>query len=190
MVAQLKSRRCWGARKNRKTRRNQDGGAYQFTGASIGSVNNFAQETVGSHSLTPDCVSAAKSDTLGYTGPAGLPGLQNGGRYGFDLSQPLGGGTPFSSGIPQVVSIPCEASTTRQEGGGEEVYYAPTAGYESKASGWVGSTGAPVMIQQPYDAGAMNPACLKTGGARTKRRGTKRRGSKRRGSKRRGTKRN
>ena len=184
--SRMVSRRC--SRKNRK----QGGGAYQFTGASIaspGTVNNFGQVHAGSHSGTPDCSVGVKSDTLGFTGSPALPGMQSGGRYGFDLTAPLGGGTPFSSGIPQVTSIPCESS--RQSGGASDnvAYYAPTAGYDNKPSGWVGGTGAPVMIQAPYAAGAMNPACLKTGGSRRGRKARKTRNRKtrkgRKGNKRR-----
>lgn len=180
MVAQRKSRKCY---------RKQSGGAYQFTGASVGPVNNFGQVHAGSHSGTPDCVAGVKSDTLGFTGSPALPGMQKGGRYSFDLSETPGGGAPSMSGIPQVMSIPCEASTTRQSGGaGDNVgYFAPTAGYDNQPSGWVGSTGAPVMIQAPYEARSMNPACLKTGGSRRGRKGRKvrktrkgRKGTKRR----------
>lgn len=42
-------------------------------------------------------------------------------------------------------------------------YYAPTAGYDNKPSTWVDSVGAPVQLQIPYAARAMNPACLTTG---------------------------
>lgn len=43
-------------------------------------------------------------------------------------------------------------------------YYAPTAGYANTASTWKDSVGAPVQIQVPYAARAMNQACLTTGG--------------------------
>jgi hypothetical protein len=177
----MASRRCW-TRKNRK----QGGGAYQFTGASVaaGTVNNFGQVHTGSQSGTPDCSLGVKTDTLGFTGSPTLPGIQKGGRYGFDLSTPPGGGTPFSSGIPQVVSIPCEASTSRQSGGAV-AYFAPTAGYDNKPSGWVGSTGAPVMIPVPYEASS-SPT---KGGSRRGRKGRKGRKARktrsRKGSKRR-----
>jgi hypothetical protein len=41
----------------------------------------------------------------------------------------------------------------------------------------VGSTGAPSLLQTPYDARSYNPACLKTGGGRRykKRKMTKKR---------------
>lgn len=121
-----KSRKTRSSRKSKKTgSRKQRGGAYSFTGASIGApgtVSNYGQvwETTGKP-LTPDCVAAVKSDTVGYSGPSGLPGLsggrrrsrrQSGGRYGFDLSQqvtPAGG--PALGGIPNVQRIACEGST-------------------------------------------------------------------------------
>ena len=43
-------------------------------------------------------------------------------------------------------------------------YYAPTAGYANTASTWKDSVGAPVQIQVPFAARAMNQACLTTGG--------------------------
>jgi hypothetical protein len=43
-------------------------------------------------------------------------------------------------------------------------YYAPTAGYANQASTWKDSVGAPVQIQVPFAARAMNQACLSTGG--------------------------
>jgi hypothetical protein len=121
---------------------------------------------------------------------------QMGGRYSFDLAASTEfGGTPWGSGIPQVVRIPCEGSTPNPlnpgphtpstqppiQGGGaggidSAFYAAPTAGYENKPSTWVGSTGAPSLLQIPYEARTMNPACLKTGGGRRrgKRSGTRR----------------
>jgi hypothetical protein len=112
---------------------------------------------------------------------------QRGGRYTFDLtSSSTFGGTPWGSGIPQVAPFPCEAARTNplnavQKGGvggvDSALYNAPTAGYTNTASTWVGSTGAPSMLQTPYDARTLNPACMKTGGARRRmtrgRRGTR-----------------
>jgi len=43
-------------------------------------------------------------------------------------------------------------------------YSAQTAGYGNQPSTWVSSTGTPSLLQIPYDARALNPACLKTGG--------------------------
>jgi hypothetical protein len=117
---------------------------------------------------------------------------QRGGRYSFDLGQPslIAAGPPWGAGIPQVMSIPCESARHNplnlQSGGVGGVdsafYVAPTAGYTNTPSSWVASTGAPVQVQTPYDAGSMNQACLKTGGGRRKRgRKTRRKGRKGRG---------
>lgn len=101
---------------------------------------------------------------------------QRGGRYGFDLSTSAEfGGTPWGSGIPQVMKIPCEAAVHNPlnpvqmggVGGVDSAFYAaPTAGYTNTTSSWVGSTGAPSLLQTPYDARTMNQACLKTGGGK------------------------
>jgi hypothetical protein len=48
-----------------------------------------------------------------------------------------------------------------------------TAGYTNNASTWVSSTGSPVLLQAPYEARTMNPACLKTGGGKRKTRSGK-----------------
>lgn len=156
------------------------------------------------------CLAAARPGMISTpTSGLGLPGLsgggrrrrdrrgvarrrrtQRGGRYSFDLSAPAAGGTPWGTGIPQVMRIPCEGSIINplnpgphtpntqppiRGGGGLGVdnvrYTAPTAGYTNAASSWVGSTGSPVMVQTPYDARALNPACLKTGGGRRRGRG-------------------
>jgi len=178
----------------------QAGGGYQFGPAiTPGLINNYGQEVVAGKPLIPDCVAAAKPDTMGYSGPKGLPGLsggrrtrrQSGGRYGFVSAEGAAvSGPPSMGGLAPMSKIPCEAATPnplnpRQGGGGappltgmslggdNQAYYAPTAGYGNQASTWVGSTGSPSMIQTPYEAKSMNPACLKTGGGSRKRRVSK-----------------
>ena len=123
---------------------------------------------------------------------------QRGGRYTFDVASAELGTNPF---VP-VSRIACEggmvntapagaapnpvpASMTggasrkhRKQAGGvggvdSAFYAAPTAGYSNQPSTWVSSTGTPSMLQVPYEARTMNPACMKTGGG--KRRGSARR---------------
>jgi len=182
-----------GSRKYKRTQRKHRGGGagiggYAFTGAPImPGLGNAAvnQPQVSCQAATPSQVSVT---------PGGLPGMV-GGRYGFDLTSQVAPATPFLGGIPPVVRIPCEsASTTHnplnpQLGGapggmGSPFYTAPTAGYGNNPSAWTASTGAPVMLQVPYDAKVMNPACLTTGGRR-KSRGRKSRGRKHKASRRR-----
>jgi len=187
----------------------QSGAGYSMgSQISPGMVNNYAQVVVHGTPLIPDCLAAAKTDTMGFSGPRGLPGLsggakksrrakkskrrantrrQKGGRYGFDLSQPVPPSAgPLLGGIPPVTRIAPESSSTtanplnvapKQAGGAyltstdTPALFSPTAGYDNRPSTWVSSVGAPVQIQIPYEARAANPACVKTGGAR---RGTKR----------------
>jgi hypothetical protein len=203
-------------RRNRT--RKQRGAGYQF-GPEItrGLINNYGQEVVPGPKLIPDCLAAAKTDTLGYSGPKGLPGLsgggrrrkqrnyrkQSGGRYGFIDVIGMPPSTPALGGLAPMTRIACEGSTpnplnpgphtpsTAPSGAAADpkpfvmaggavtgipattgftgttdaaAYYAPTAGYGQQASTWVGSTGAPSLIEIPYNARAWNPACLKTAG--------------------------
>jgi hypothetical protein len=202
--------------KSRKLRRAMHGGglgqSYSFGAPIVPGLGNSAEVLPMSSCLAATRPGMVSTPTTGL----GLPGFsggarrrgrrgsrgsrrsrrvrtQRGGRYSFDLSAPIAGGTPWGSGIPPVMRIPCEGSTPNPLNpgphtpstqppmrGGASVaqdlaYYAPTAGYGNAPSGWVGSTGAPVLVQTPYDARAMNPACLKTGGGRRKRRSTHRR---------------
>ena len=189
----------------RKTRSHRGGGlgqSYTFNPAPIiGGV-----DTGISFKPESSCMASVRPGTLADFSPAGtggLPGMgggrrrmrkgtrgrrmrakrsrrrQRGGRYSFDLgsASTIAAGTPWGTGIPQVMSIPCESARSNplnlQAGGvggiDSAFYTAPTAGYSNTPSSWVGSTGAPVQVQTPYDAGILNPACMKTGGARRRR---------------------
>ena len=167
----------------RKLRGGGLGNTYTF-GAPI-VANLDAGQTVVPQS---SCMAADRFGTVPVpTTGLGLPGMsggrrralrQRGGRYSFDLSAPApGAAAPWAGGIPPVMRIPCESSSTTanvlnavQKGGvggiDSAFYAAPTAGYTNTPSTWVGSTGAPSLLQTPYEARTMNPACLKTGGAR------------------------
>jgi hypothetical protein len=185
------------------TRKRQGGGggnSYSF-GAAVGSGTPYAAEVVGASS----CMGASRAGMIaGYSPPGlgGLPGMvggrrsrrsrrkgskrrhnshrrkkyQHGGRY---TTEP---GAPYSSTGPNVFTPTTKLGCNYQGGGGGvdlAAYSAPTAGYGNQPSSWVGATGAPALIQVPYNAGSMNPACLKTGGAR--RRAARRHGAHRRG---------
>lgn len=117
-----------------------------------------------------------------------------GGRYMVDVGQGpvngIGSAGP-SAGMAVISRIGCEGGLVNTSppgalanptpltqaggvGGVDSAFYtAPTAGYENKPSGWVDSVGGPVLLQQPYDARIMNPACLKTGGRRKVRKSTR-----------------
>jgi len=148
-----------------------------------GMVSNYAPAGTGGLPGMGGGGRRRRRGTRGRKGKRGSRRSQRGGRYSFDLAaSPIPGGTPWGNGIPQVMSIPCEAARHNplnlQSGGVGGVdsafYVAPTAGYTNNPSTWVGAAGAPVQIQTPYDAGAMNQACLKTGGRRRMTRGKRR----------------
>jgi hypothetical protein len=188
------------SRSSRKTKRMRGGGLgsiYSFGAPIVPGLGNSAEVVPSSSCLAATRPGMVSTPTSGL----GLPGLsggarrrrrgtrrlQRGGRYSFDLSAPVAGGTPWGTGIPPVMRIPCEAATPNPLnhaamrggaatglGGSSLAYVAPTAGYGNTPSGWVGSTGAPVMVQTPYEARSMNQACLKTGGGKRKRRSSRR----------------
>lgn len=104
---------------------------------------------------------------------------QRGGRWTADVGAPL---LPGPNQFVPVSRMACEGGmvdtsppgavsavvNTRQMGGagtlGSPYYSASTAGYGNEASKWVSSSGSPSLLQTPYEARTMNPACLKTGG--------------------------
>ena len=112
-----------------------------------------------------------------------------GGRYTADLGAGIlaDAAGPGFSGYPVISRIGCEGGLVNTSppgalanptpllagGAGDASYIAPTAGYSNGPSTFVDSVGAPVLLQQPYDARMMNPACLKTGGSRKNRRNSK-----------------
>ena len=120
---------------------------------------------------------------------------QCGGRWTADVGATTGGPNPY---VP-VTRIACEGGMVntsppgaapatmsfKQMGGvggvASPYYSASTAGYGNTASTWVSSTGTPSLLQTPYEARTLNPACLKTGGGkrRNKRRNKSRSKSRR-----------
>jgi hypothetical protein len=178
----------------RKRRQNGGGGNSYSFGAAVSPGTPYASEVVGGAS----CMAANRPGMVaGYSPPGlgGLPGMaggsrkvrrgskrrgskrrgskrrQRGGRY-MVAAAPY----PESSSVgPNVYAPVSKLGCNFQGGGGADTvaYYAPTAGYSQQPSSWVGATGSPVLLQAPYAAGAMNQACLKTGGGRRRRRGRK-----------------
>ena len=103
---------------------------------------------------------------------------QHGGRWTADVGATTGGPNP----IVPVTRIGCEGGMVntsppgaaspvmsfKQMGGvggvASPFYSASTAGYGNTASTWVSSSGSPSLLQTPYEARTLNPACIKTGG--------------------------
>ena len=172
--------------KRKGTRRAQRGGnlgqTYGFGGPITPGfpIGNTAEVIPSSSCMATQRFGMISPPTSGL----GLPGMggggrkQKGGRYSFDLSSPMPtAAAPWAGGIPPVMRIPAEAAVSNPlnpvqmggVGGVDSAFYAaPTAGYTNNPSSWVGSTGAPSLLQTPYDARTTPSVCLKTGGGRKK----------------------
>ena len=181
-------------------------GTRKHRGGGLGQVYSFGGPLTPQHPIgntaevipSSSCLATPRFGEVSFpTTGLGLPGMsggsrrrkQRGGRYSFDLSSPMpGAAAPWAGGIPPVMRIPCESATTTANplnavqmggvGGVDSAFYAaPTAGYTNTPSTWLGSTGAPSLLQTPYDARTTPPVCFKTGGGRRK--GSRRRKPKR-----------
>ena len=122
-------------RSTRKYNRRYSGGGWGFTGQTLPGVSNYGQVN------TPigDCRAQQPPGYISSYSSKGLPGLsgggynenqingtgaladtledeelvanQSGGRYSFDLAEPLpGSAAPWAGGIPTVQRIPCEGA--------------------------------------------------------------------------------
>ena len=119
---------------------------------------------------------------------------QKGGRYEVQPGFLLDGGSDIGAKSYGITSpIACErgyANSLNMHGGAslggaDLAYHAPTAGHGPRFETYPGGAVGGLMINVPYDARAMNPACTKTGGKRRykrTKRGTRR--SSKRSSKR------
>jgi hypothetical protein len=168
-------------------------------GGNLGNTFSLGAPILGNNAATVYTGSSCLAQARPMVSPpsfGGLPGMagggrrrkQRGGRYSFDLSQQLTPAAPWAGGIPQVQRIPPEAAIHNplnpvQMGGvggvDSSFYAAPTAGYSNMPSTWVGSTGAPSLLQTPYAASTTPPVCFKTGGGRRKKMSRRKKVSKR-----------
>ena len=112
---------------------------------------------------------------------------RGGAGYSVDVSQTTGGPNPFvpvakgtCEGGPVTTAQYTAPGVLRQSGGVGGVDSAflqmQNAGYSNEVPKWIASTGTPgggSLIQQPYAATSMNPACIQTGAGRRKRNGSK-----------------
>jgi hypothetical protein len=121
------------------------------------------------HRSYDSCGSSSRPGQISYSPGRGLSGM-SGGAYTNNLSSPI-------AGFAQIDKIPC-ASTQRGGVGlaaakdmGVNVAYG--ARYTSEPSQWVGSTGAPVLLNRPLDGAAWSRSCSQTAGSRRKMRKAK-----------------
>jgi hypothetical protein len=137
--------------KGKKTRK-QRGGRYGFFPESIGTVTpNGAAWWAGTYPPIQRIACEGSTPNPLNPGPH-TPSTQPTPVASSRIPMPQTGGAqlaPATYGVGNVDSM---------------YYYAPTAGYANTASTWKDSVGAPVQIQVPFAARAMNQACLTTGG--------------------------
>jgi hypothetical protein len=117
------------------------------------------------------CMSAARPGQIGFAATGGLPGMK-GGRYTTSLTGPI-------AGLAEYNKLPCtpnHVNPMNQKGGvgtlsakDMGVYEAHTARYTTGPSQWVGSTGAPVLLNKPLDGVAWSKSCSQTAGRRHRR---------------------
>ena len=107
-------------------------------------------------------------------------GCEGGPVYTQQFPQRAGGVASYAAPVsaPTMMASPPAGLSA---GADTVAYQAPNAGYSNDASKWVSSTGTPALIQQPYAASAMNPACVTTGGGRRRRQRRQKKSSKRKG---------
>lgn len=111
--------------------------------------------------------------------PVSRVGCEGGTVYTQQFPQAAGGVASYAAPVsaPTMMGSPPAGLSA---GADTVAYQAPNAGYGNSASTWVSSTGTQALTQQPYAAGAMNPACVTTGGGR-RRQKRKGKGSRKKG---------
>jgi hypothetical protein len=179
-MAKTRSRR---ARHTKKTRRHRmrkmrGGGAGSgwTGGASIGGVALGSQI----NERYDACLSADRPGQIAFSQAAGLPGMK-GGAYTNNLSNGIAGFAQIdrdpSHCAPNHMNL---MNTGKIQGGGAAVgpgggsilaSASPileeyNANYTTAPSQWVGSTGAPVLLNQPLNGQMWSKACTQTGGRR------------------------
>lgn len=114
------------------------------------------------HRSYDSCASSLRPGQISYSAGRGVAGM-SGGAYTNNLSSPI-------AGLAQIDKIPC--APTQRGGVGLAaakdmgVYEAHTARYTGEPSQFVGSTGAPILLNRPLDGAAWSRSCSQTAGSR------------------------
>ena len=170
----MRSKRMLRSKRTKRTLRRMRGGAgagYE-PGAALVPGMQLGEQI---HQRYDGCMTVDRPGQMSYSPTGGLPGMRGGGYT-----------TNLSSGLPgfaQIDKLPCYPPLTgfnkhfTQAGGvglkgaaDMGVYVAPTAGYTQTAGSVTDSVGAPLLLNQPYDARMMSRACVQTAGNRRRHR--------------------
>jgi hypothetical protein len=121
------------------------------------------------------CLSAERPGQMAFAQAGGLPGMK-GGAYTNNLTSNIAGFAQIDRDAshcnPNHVNT-MNTGMIKQSGGGSiaasasPILEEPTARYTTAPSQWTGSTGAPVLLNQPLNGQMWSKACTQTGGKRT-----------------------
>ena len=140
------------------------------------------------------CLSASRPGQIPFSQGGGLPGMsgQRGGAYTNNLNSNIAGFAQIDRDTSHCMPNHANAMNNgmiKQSGGGTSISVAAsaspileehTARYTTAPSQWTGSTGAPILLNQPLNGVAWSKACTQTGGRRKKNKNKKNKNKTRR----------
>lgn len=171
--------------RNRRSQRNRmmHGGG-QGAGWTMGGplVPGLASDAMTRQSYDA-CLGASRPGQIAFSQTGGLPGMSGmgvmkGGAYTNNLSGNIAGFAQIDRDASHCMpnhANPMNNGMIKQSGGGTSISVAAsaspileehTARYTTAPSQWTGSTGAPVLLNQPLNGVAWSKACTQTGGRR------------------------
>jgi hypothetical protein len=125
------------------------------------------------------CLGASRPGQIPFSMGGGLPGMsgQRGGAYTTSLEGPIAGMAEYHRDASHCLPNHSNPMNTGllQRGGGTSISLAASASpileqhnarYTTAPSQWTGSTGAPILLNQPLNGVAWSKACTQTGGRR------------------------
>uniref|UniRef100_A0A6C0K7X5 Uncharacterized protein n=1 Tax=viral metagenome TaxID=1070528 RepID=A0A6C0K7X5_9ZZZZ len=161
------------------TRKMRGGGAGSgwTLGSSVGGVALGSQV----NQQYDACLSSARPGQMAFSQAGGLPGMK-GGAYTNNLTSPIAGFAQIDRDTshcnPNHVNL-MNTGMIKQSGGAavgpgggsiaasaSPILEEHTARYTTAPSQWTGSTGAPVLLNQPLNGQMWSKACTQTGGKR------------------------
>jgi len=129
------------------------------------------------------CLGASRPGQIPFSSSGGLPGMSGmgvmkGGAYTNNLSSNIAGFAQIDRDTSHCMpnhANPMNNGMIKQSGGATSISVAASASpileehnarYTTAPSQWTGSTGAPILLNQPLNGVAWSKACTQTGGRR------------------------